>query len=262
MWLDKLVDATRERVDAGYYDARPEPEAPGDATGLEANGSLAEALRRADPAIAAEIKPARPEGQAYPVNVGLQASRYADGGACAISVLTDPDHFDGALENLAEARGAGLPLLMKDFLVDPAQVAAAHAWGASAILAIARLPREGYTDYTLAEMCRDAHNQGLEVLAEVVTADELDRALDAGADAVGVNVRDLDTLELDPDRVRALLADREVPVPALQLSDVRGPEQVQAALEAGADGALVGTHLMEAEDPARALEDLVEVTPR
>jgi indole-3-glycerol phosphate synthase len=249
VWLDKLVDATRDRVEAGFYDERPsEP--------LEPNGSLADALRAADPAIVAEIKPARPDGSPFPVDPAQQARRYAEGGACAISVLTDGDHFDGSLANLEAARVADRPLLMKDFLVDPRQAEAARAWGASAVLAIARLPREGYTDYTLADACRDAHDAGLEVLAEVVTEDELDRALAAGADAIGVNVRDLDTLDLDPARVHDLLATRELDVPALHLSDVDEPADVRRALDAGAQGALVGTHLMAAEDPARRIEVL------
>lgn len=255
MWLDDLVGATRERVDAGFYDERPEsPLAP--------NGSLAEAIRNADPAVLAEIKPARPEGQTFGADVAQQAERYASGGACGISVLTDRDHFDGELSNLQRARGAGLPLLMKDFLVDPRQIQAAEAWGASAVLAIARLPREGYTDYTLEEAVADAHEAGIEVLAEVVTEAELEQALDASADAIGINVRDLDTLELDADRVARLLQDREIDVPVLHLSDVSGPKDVETALGAGADGVLVGTHVMAAEDPEQAVRDLAEVGSR
>lgn len=252
--LDKLVGATRERVDAGDYDRRPD-------TPLEPAGSLADAIVQADPAVVAEIKPARPEGEAFGVDVEAQAGRYADGDACGISVLTDADHFDGSLENLQKGRAAGLPLLMKDFLVDPRQVEAAAAWGASAILAIARLPREGYTEYTLAEAVQDAHEQGIEVLAEAVTADEIDDALDAGADVIGINVRDLDTLELDPDRVARLLEGRQLAVPVLHLSDVSGREDVENAMAAGADGVLVGSHLMRVGDPTAALKELRGVTP-
>lgn len=252
VWLDDLVDATRERVDAGFYDQRPE-------TDLEPNGSLAGALRAAAPAVIAEIKPARPEGQSFEADVREQAERYAKGGACGISVLTDPDHFDGKLSNLQQAGEAGLPLLMKDFLIDERQVHAAQVWGASAVLAIARLPREGYTDYTLDQAVQDAHEAGIEVLAEVVTEAEFEQALDAGADAIGINVRDLDTLELDADRVTRLLEGRELDVPVLHLSDVSGPKDVEGALEAGADGVLVGTHVMAADDPEQAVRDLSEV---
>jgi indole-3-glycerol phosphate synthase len=253
VWLEKLVEATQARVEAGYYDEDP-PQAR-----VDTPPSFADALRAADPAVVAEIKPARPSGGAREVDVTQRAQRYADAGASAISVLTDPDHFDGFLANLPAAAGPGLPLVMKDFLVDPAQIDAARAWGASAVLAIARLPREGYTDYTLDEVVADAHEAGLEVLAEVVTETELDRALAAGADAVGVNVRDLDTLDVDPDRTRRLLAERTLEVPALHLSGIAGPGDLERALAAGADGALVGSHLMDAEDPRSRLRALTEV---
>jgi indole-3-glycerol phosphate synthase len=247
--LRKLVDATHERLAAGFYDGRP-------AEPIEPNGSLADAIATHDPAIVAEIKPARPDGSTFAVDPAQQARSYAEGGAAGISVLTDPDHFDGSLANLREAGAAGRPLLMKDFLVDERQIQAAEAWGASAVLAIARLPREGYTDYTLKQACQDAHDRGLEILAEVVTADELEQALAAGADAIGVNVRDLDTLAIDPERTRHLLADRQLPVPALHLSDIETRADVKQAVADGAHGALVGTSLMEAEDPTQRLRAL------
>lgn len=254
MWLDKLATAARSRVDTGYYDERPsreDPNSPG------SHRSLAQAIQRHDPAIVAEIKPARPEGQRFDVDPTRQAKRYAAGGACAISVLTDPDHFDGSLKNLQRARTAKLPVLMKDFLVDPRQLEAAAAWGADAVLAIARLPREQHTPYAIEEACEDAHELGLEVLVEVVTEDELATAIQAHADVIGINVRDLDTLEVDPERTRRLLASRRVHVPVLHLSGVSQPADLQDALAAGADGALVGTHLMQAEDPTLAIEALV-----
>jgi indole-3-glycerol phosphate synthase len=247
--LRKLVDATHERLAAGFYDERP-------AEPIEPTGSLADAIATHDPAIVAEIKPARPDGSTFPVDPAQQARSYAEGGAAGISVLTDPDHFDGSLANLREAGAAGRPLLMKDFLVDERQIQAAEAWGASAVLAIARLPRQGYTDYTLEQACQDAHDRGLEILAEVVTADELEQALAAGADAIGVNVRDLDTLAIDPERTRHLLADRQLPVPALHLSGVETRADVEQAVADGAHGALVGTSLMEAEDPTQRLRAL------
>jgi indole-3-glycerol phosphate synthase len=251
--LKRLVDATRERVDAGYYDEDPP------AGDVQPAGSFADAIETADPAIVAEIKPSRPTGPARQVDVAQRAQRYAEAGADAISVLTDPDHFDGFLANLPEARGADLPLLMKDVCVAPEQVQAARAWGASAILFIARLPRGGYTEYTMQEAVEDAHEAGLEVLAEVVDEDELDEAIAAGADVVGVNTRDLDTLEVDPDRTRRLLGDRALDVPALHLSGVEGAADVQAALDAGADGVLVGGHLMQVDDPRERLRQLREV---
>ncbi len=251
MWLERLVGAARKRVDQGYYDARP-------ADQLEPRGSLRASVQRAYPALVAEIKPGRPTGEPRQVDVARIAQAYAEGGACGISVLTDPDHFGGRLENLALARKAHLPLLMKDFVVDEVQVDAAAAWGASAVLAIARLHTEGYTDTTLADLVDQAQELGIEVLAEVVTDEELDLALDTGADLLGINVRDLDTLALDPDRPRRLLEDRQIDPPVLHLSGIETAEDVAGALAAGADGVLVGTSLMSAQDPRQATRDLLE----
>lgn len=252
MWLQRLVDAAVARVEAGTYEARPP--AP-----LEPIGSLRSAVERAYPALVAEIKPGRPQQARRDVDVAALAEAYARGGACAISVLTDPDHFGGSLSNLERARGAHLPLLMKDFVVDERQLEAAAAWGASAVLAIARLHTEGYTDLPLPRLVARAHELGLEVLAEAVTPEELDACLGAGADLVGINVRDLDTLALDPQRPRRLLEGRRLPVPALHLSGIATAEDVAAALKAGARGVLVGTTLMDADDPATAVRSLLEV---
>lgn len=254
MWLDRLVAATHARVERGFYDARPEGS-------LRPGPSMRAAIERAYPAILAELKPARPEGKLPDVDLGEQAHRYAAGGACGISVLTDPDHFDGALETIEVARTTGLPVLMKDFLVHPAQLDAAQGWGASAVLAIARIHEAGLTETSLEAMVQAAHERDLEVLCEVVTAEELDAALAAGADILGINARDLDTLELDMDRTQRLLRGRAIDVPVLHLSGIQGPGDVARALKAGASGVLVGTALMESEDPVQALRRLQELPP-
>lgn len=252
MWLDRLVGATRERLEEGYYERRP------GAFLSSSPPSLRAAIERAHPAILAEVKPARPDGSRWRIDPGQQARAYAAGGACGISVLTDPDHFDGDLEHLQAGRSAGVPLLMKDFLIDERQLEAARAWGASAVLVIARLPREGYTDLSVREAVEAAHERQLEALVEVVTEAELDAALEAGADVVGINERDLDTLEQDPSRTERLLSGRELPVPALHLSGIAGPEDVQRALKASAAGVLVGTAAMDAEDPSAFVRRLRE----
>lgn len=255
MWLDRLVSATRDRLDEGYYARRPA------ALVSEHPPSLRAEIERARPAVVAEVKPARPEGSRWRTDPGRQARAYAAGGACGISVLTDPDHFDGDLNNLQAARSTGLPLLMKDFLIDEAQIAAARAWGASAVLVIARLPREGYTDLTVQQAVQALHDAGLEALVEVVTDAELETALAAGADVIGINERDLDTLEQDPDRTARLVGGRTLERPVLHLSGVQGPEDVTRALKAGASGVLVGTAAMDAADPTAFVRSLREAPP-
>lgn len=256
MWLNRLAQATHDRVGSGFYDQRPDrrvrPEA-GQRPALRA------AVERAYPALIAEIKPGRPDQEPRRVDVAARAQAYARGGACGISVLTDPDHFGGRLENLRLAARTQLPILMKDFLVDQAQVDAAAAWGASAVLAIARLHTEDHTDARLNALVARAHDHGLEVLAEAVTEEELELSLAAGADLIGINVRDLDTLELDPDRPAKLLAGRPLDIPALHLSGIRSAADVRAALKVGAQGVLVGSHLMASPDPEAAVRALLEV---
>lgn len=253
MWLDRLVDAAQARVEEGYYRRRP------GAFVSEAPASLAENVREERPAIVAEVKRARPSGDAWDVDAGRQARAYASGGASGVSVLTDPDHFDGNLSHLFQARSAGLPLLMKDFLVSEEQIQAGRAWGASAVLVIARLSREGYIEPTVEDLVEAAHEAGLEALVEVVTLDELDTALEAGADIVGINQRDLDTLEHDPGRTRRLLEARSPSCPVLHLSGIQDKSDVKDALASGADGVLVGTAAMEAKDPAGFVASLKEV---
>jgi indole-3-glycerol phosphate synthase len=136
VWLQRLVEATDARLAKGTYDQRPQH-------ALEPIGSFRAALQRAYPAVVAEIKPGRPTEQPRMVDAATVARDYAEGGACAISVLTDPDHFGGQLSNLARARAGQLPLLMKDFPLDEAQLDAAAAWGATAVLVIARPHTEG-----------------------------------------------------------------------------------------------------------------------
>lgn len=254
MWLDRLVRSAHARVDRGAYDARP-------ASRIQPAGSLRASVERAMPAVVAELKPGRPGEEPRAINAASLAQAYAAGGACGISVLTDPDHFGGSLENLEAARTSGLPLLFKDFVVSERQLEAAAAWGASAVLAIVRLHTEGRTDLPLTALVAAAHRLGLEVLGEAVTPDELDAALEAGVDLVGINSRDLDTLEMDAGRSARLLEGRRLPVPVLHLSGVETPSDVRRAIEAGCQGVLVGSSLMASSDPAGAVRALVEVAP-
>ncbi len=253
MYLERLVDAAHTRLEDGYYRRRPGALLQTDPP------SLAHALHAPDaPAVVAEVKPARPDGARWNAQPGPQARAYAAGGADAISILTDPDHFDGDLEHLQHARSTGLPLLMKDFLIDEEQIHAARAWGASAVLIIARLSQEGHTEHTVHELVHAAHETGLEALVEVDTREQYETARKAGADAIGINQRDLDTLDHDPERTRRVLDDARVDRPVLHLSGIQDASDVQRALDAGAHGVLVGSAAMSADDPAAFVASLKE----
>jgi indole-3-glycerol phosphate synthase len=182
------------------------------------------------------------------------ARAYAEAGAAAVSVLTEPDRFGGSLDDLrAVSAAVPIPSLRKDFLVDDVQLLEARAAGAAmALLIVAALD-----DRTLARLARAAESLGLLPLVEAHTEDEVRRALDAGARAVGVNSRDLRTLAIDlavAERLRPVVPDG---VLAVAESGVTTPYDLARLRRAGYDAFLVGSSLMAAPDPGRALRDLL-----
>lgn len=181
------------------------------------------------------------------------ARAYERGGASAISVLTEGPHFGGSLEDLRAVRAAcELPLLRKDFLIDPYQVYEARLAGADAVLLIvaALEPRE------LCALRAIARGVGLEALVEVHDAAELQIALQAGADLIGINNRDLRDFTVDVGRTYELLRAIPAGVTVVSESGIGTPAQLAELGRAGVAGALVGETLMRAPDPERALRAL------
>jgi indole-3-glycerol phosphate synthase len=194
------------------------------------------------------------------LSAGERAVAYARAGASMISVLCDGPFFDGGFHHLEEARAAldaeslGTPLLAKEFVLDERQIREAASRGADAVLLIARI----VSAPALAALVAASRALGLEPLVEIVTEDELAAALDAHATLVGVNARDLDTLVIDPDRARRVLAAIPDTCIAVHLSGLRGPEDVRAVAGTDADAALVGEALMRRDDPEQLLRAMVE----
>lgn len=183
------------------------------------------------------------------------ARAYERGGAAALSVLTDEDHFGGRLEHLVEARSAtALPVLRKDFVIDPYQVWEARAAGADAILLIVA----ALGDRELAALLAEAAAARLEALVEVHDRQELERALAPGARVVGVNNRDLKTLAVSLETATSLASRIPDPVVAVAESGIKTGADVRRLREAGYDAFLVGEHLMSAPDPGAALKALIE----
>ena len=183
------------------------------------------------------------------------ASSYERGGAAAISVLTEPAFFDGCLDHLLAVRQATkLPVLRKDFIVDRYQIFEARAAGADAILLIVA----GLTASALAELHDAAADAGLDVLVEIHDLAELPVAIDAGASIVGVNNRDLRTLSVDTN-VSQRAVD-EIPDDAIAVAEsgLKSLEDLQRLSAAGYDAFLVGERFMTADDPGRALGDLLK----
>lgn len=212
------------------------------------------ALRGPRLAVVAEVKRRSPSaGAIAPIpDPAALARAYAAGGAAAVSVLTEPDHFGGSLADLgAVVRAVHVPVLRKDFLLDPLQLAEAAAAGASAVLLIVAA-----LGARTAEMLATSERLGLEALVEAHGEGEIELALAAGARVVGVNSRNLRTLEVDlgvAERLR-----RRIPagVVAVAESGVRTPADARRMREAGYDAVLVGGALAADADPAGLVTSL------
>ncbi|HEY0971764.1 MAG TPA: indole-3-glycerol phosphate synthase TrpC, partial [Gemmatimonadales bacterium] len=222
---------------------------------------FAAALRRADVALVAEIKRRSPSrGDIAPgLSLVERAQGYVRSGAAALSVLTQESHFGGTPDDLGTAAAAvDVPILRKDFIVDPLQLVEARALGASVALLIARAlpPAE------LATLAAAARDVGLQTLVEIRDEWELEAALAAGADVVGVNNRNLETLAIDP-----AVSERLIPLipsdrPAVYESGVSGRDDVERAAACGADAVLVGSALSASSDGEGAARGLTGVPRR
>lgn len=209
---------------------------------------LAAALRRPRGeglALIAEIKRASPSrGDIAPgIAAAAQAARYAAAGADALSVLTEPTRFAGSLADLTAATSSCcLPVLRKDFIVDPYQVREAAAAGAAAVLLIAAALDDDALDGLLAE----SRSCGLDALVEVHDEDELERGLNAGAKLIGVNNRDLSTLAVDLATTERLAPRVPAAVPVVSESGIVDAESAARVAAAGVRAVLVGEALMRA----------------
>lgn len=217
---------------------------------------FAPALVRAGRAIIAEMKQASPSAGLLRADYrpGEIARSYEAAGARALSVLTDGPHFRGSLDHLREAREATrLPVLRKDFLVDPYQVTESAAAGADAVLLIVAV----LDDDLLRELYCRAAEFGMDALVEVHTEEEADRATALGAYVIGVNNRDLSTLSVDIEtslKLRSRLPPRAIPVSE---SGSRSREDLARLEAAGYRAFLIGAQFMSAADPGAALRSLL-----
>jgi indole-3-glycerol phosphate synthase len=220
--------------------------------------AFAAALRGKDVKIVAEVKRSSPSKG--PINLALDLNRqvvaYESGGAAAISVLTESTRFGGSNADLVAARAAvRIPLLKKDFHVAEVQILEAKSLGASAALVIAR----AVTPARLEELIRAGKAVGIEILVEVRDERELELALGLGAKLIGVNNRNLETLEIDPETSLRLLPLIPRDVVAIAESGVRTAEDVERLATAGADAVLVGSELSASSDPEAAVRSLTGV---
>ena len=224
------------------------------------------ALRRAGVAVIAEVKRASPSrGQLADIpDPADLASEYAGGGARCISVLTEGRWFGGSLEDLAAVRAAvEVPILRKDFVISSYQVHEARAHGADMVLLIVAALEQN----VLTGLLERIESLGMAALVEVHDEEEADRALEAGARVIGVNARDLRTLEVDRSVFERIAPGLPNSVVKIAESGVRGPHDLIRYASAGADAVLVGEGLVTHKSPRDAVAELVNAgnhpaTPR
>jgi len=254
-YLAKMLESTRTRlaeskqlVTAEALEQR--------LAGIDEPRSLSAALdsSRKSVAVIAEIKRASPSAGTFNANLSATetAEAYARGGAAAISVLTEPEFFKGSIDDLNAARGAGLPVLRKDFILDPWQVLESRAAGADALLLIVRALDQNEIEALLLS-CKTLR---MDALVEVYDEAEMSRALDAGATIVGVNNRDLESFEVDRGRTARLAPQVPDDVILVGLSGVGSRSDVEELGAAGAQAVLVGEALVRSDDPAAELRAL------
>ena len=253
--LDEIIDGVRADL------AEREQQTPLDQVKQRASRVLpaldVEArLRQPGVSVIAEVKRSSPSAGALAsiTDPSGLARDYEAGGAACISVLTESRRFGGSLDDLRAVRSAvDVPVLRKDFVVSPYQVWEARAYGADMVLLIVAALEQN----VLIALLERIESLGMTALVEVHDAEEARRATDAGARVVGVNARDLKTLDVDRDtfaRVAPVLPDRSVKIAE---SGVRGTHDLLAVAAAGADAVLVGEGLVKQDNPRQAVADLV-----
>jgi indole-3-glycerol phosphate synthase len=257
--LDQIVSATRRKVveakaatDLRELERRAEQHVPrGFRRALEEQS-------RAGIAVIAELKKASPSKGLIRAEfcVAELARELEAAGAAALSVLTDEEFFQGSLENLRAASAVvKVPCLRKDFIVDEFQLLEARANSADAVLLIVA----ALTQIELTKLAVSAPARGLDVLCEVHDEEELQRALDAECDLIGVNTRDLRTFKVDAETAFHLAA--RIPKNVLKVAEsgIRSGEDIARLRAAGYQAFLIGESLMRAERPGEALRELMRV---
>jgi indole-3-glycerol phosphate synthase len=252
--LDELVGATRGAVHPRKRE-RPLAELEREAGSQPEGRPFAEALARPGTSLIAEHKRRSPS--AGTIREGLSCadvvSAYERGGAAALSVLTEEAHFGGSLADLREARAASeLPVLRKDFTIDPYQLYEAKAAGADAVLLVVGAMSQD----ELADLYREAHALDLDAIVEIHDEEELDAALEVDADVLGINNRNLEDFSVDIQRTFDLLHDVPAGKVVVSESGIQTRDQIDELEQVGVDAVLIGEALMRAPDPEEAVRQL------
>ena len=253
-FLDKLAVDAKETVKQNYYEVSTQ--------GTLCPVSLKKAItENKQNAVITEVKAASPSRGTIRKSFAPKevAAAMEKGGAAGISVLTDPKHFSGALSYLTQVREAvELPILMKDIILDPTQLEAASRIGANVVLLIEALFERQYCEHSLEEMITEAHERRLEVLLETHNEDEFRSAVETDADLVGINNRDLKTLEVDigiTERILKKVDSRGKVV--VSESGMMAPADIIFLRECGAQAFLIGSAIMVAGNIEKKVKEFV-----
>jgi indole-3-glycerol phosphate synthase len=259
--IEQLVAAAREGVARRSSEA-PLAELEGELSGRPAAEErprpFSEALVRPGLSLIAEFKRRSPSAGeiAIGIDVGAQVGAYERSGAAAVSVLTEELHFGGSLDDLLAARAAcDLPILRKDFIVDLYQLYEAAVNGADAVLLIVRI----LSDEELVHLGYAARALDLDTLVEVHNEGELERALEAGAEVIGINNRDLDNGETDVARTYELLPDVPAGKTVVSESGISDRAELEELERVGVDAVLIGEALMRSGDTESKVRELIGV---
>lgn len=256
--LHQIVARTKARLDAETFDRQATLRAARQhADGREAFAFSAALKRAGRVNVIAEIKAASPSAGTIVENPNIEqiAADYKRGGAAAISIVTEPDFFRGSREWIVRASAAsGLPVIMKDFVIDPSQLLRGAAAGASAVLLLASLLDAAQ----IREFITILDDFGCDALVEVHDETELARAVDGGARLIGVNNRDLRTFHVDLGTSERLATLIPAGVVKVAESGIKCRQDVERLLAAGFDGLLVGESLLRQNDRAAAVAALVD----
>jgi indole-3-glycerol phosphate synthase len=252
--LDELVHSTRDAVRRRQQERSLSDLAAEVETGREGR-PFSEALSRPGTSVVAEHKRRSPS--AGTIRDGASCAEivtaYERGGAAAVSILTEEEHFGGSLADLREARAATeLPILRKDFTIDPYQLYEAKVAGADAVLLVVGSLEQS----DLASLYAQARELDLDALVEIHDDEELERALELDCDVIGINNRNLEDFSVDIQRTFDLLADVPAGKVVVSESGIHHRGQIEELEQVGVDAVLVGEAIMRAPDPESALREL------
>jgi len=253
--MDQLIAGAREGVEARRADLS-QADLEARLSARREDRPFNEALTRPGLSLIAEFKRRSPSAGALApesIDLAAQVAAYERGGAAALSVLTDERHFGGSLADLRAARAAcDLPIIRKDFIVDPYQLYEAAVNGADAVLLIAA----ALGDHDLRALYQEARAIDLDCLVEVHDAEELERALEAGAEVIGINNRNLDDMSVDIATTYELMPDVPAGKTVVAESGISGREELFELDRVGVDAVLIGGALMTAPDPEAKAREL------